>query len=155
MAQNIKAESLDKEILMGYDKVQLWTDGGSRGNPGHAAIGVVLKSTSGETLWQQGRYLGTPISNNQAEYQAFLAGLHKAQEIGAGQIEAFLDSQLVVEQINGRFKVKEPGLQEWWRKAQEVLRQFSGWKVSYVPRAENKVADGLVNQALDEELQNG
>ena len=135
---------------MSVKQVQLWTDGGSRGNPGQAAIGVIIKDQQGAVLWQEGRYLGQPISNNQAEYQALYAGVLKAKDLGAQNLEGFLDSKLVVEQVHGRYKVKDAGLYQWWLQVQTALQGFEAWQLSYVPRAQNAAADGLVNQALDQ-----
>ena len=137
-------ESDDKQLKM-------WTDGGSRGNPGKAAIGIVI-SDGQSVVFEEGRYLGDLISNNQAEYQALYRGLLELKEMGAKRVRCHLDSQLVVEQINGRYKVKDAGLREWWQKIQELMQSFESIEVVYVPRAQNAAADSLVNQALDERL---
>ena len=131
----------------------MWTDGGSRSNPGPAAIGIVLKEGDA-IVFESGEFLGHSVSNNQAEYQALYRGLAQARQLEAKTIQCYLDSQLVVEQINGRYKVKDAGLREWWTKVREMLVQFDSWQVSYVPRAQNAHADKLVNQALDEVLYN-
>lgn len=138
-------------MKMGVKRVQMWTDGGSRGNPGEAAIGIVLKE-NGQVIFEEGTYLGSLISNNQAEYQALYQGLLRAKSIGASEVESFLDSQLVVEQLNGRYKVKDAGLREWWNKIKDLSESFAKVSFAYVPRADNSIADGLVNQALDKEL---
>ena len=136
-------------------KVKMWTDGGSRGNPGEAAIGIIIQSDQeGKPLYVEGRYLGSQISNNQAEYQALYYGLNQALQIGVSQIICHLDSQLVVEQINGRYKVKDAGLKLWWDKIQQLRQKFDSVEVVYVPRAQNAQADKLVNQALDNALYN-
>jgi ribonuclease HI len=131
-----------------FEQLQLWTDGGARGNPGPAASGVVIKNET-EVVWEQGIYLGE-MSNNQAEYLALLAGLDKAKELQAHSIVVHMDSQLVVEQVNRRYKVKDEGMKQRWGEVQALLENFAEWSVSYVPRAMNKRADQLVNQALDE-----
>jgi ribonuclease HI len=133
--------------------VQMWTDGGSRSNPGPAAVGIVIKE-GGAVVFEAGEFLGHSVSNNQAEYQALYRGLSQAKKMQASSIQCYLDSQLVVEQVNGRFKVKDAGLREWWSKVQELLKSFEAWQVAYVPRAQNAHADKLVNQVLDEVLYN-
>lgn len=126
----------------------MWTDGGSRGNPGAAAMGIVITSDEA-VLLEEGTYLGDPISNNQAEYQALYNGLLRAQQLEVTHIRCHLDSQLVVEQVNGRYKVKDAGLREWWMKIRMLMESFASVDVVYVPRAQNAAADALVNQALD------
>ena len=135
------------------DQMQMWTDGGSRSNPGPAAIGIVLKEGDA-VVFESGEFLGHSVSNNQAEYQALYRGLMQAKQLQAKTIQCYLDSQLVVEQINGRYKVKDAGLREWWTKVRELLVEFDNWQVTYVPRVQNAHADKLVNQALDEVLYN-
>lgn len=130
--------------------LHIWSDGGSRGNPGRAAIGIVIKDDQGQEVWRQGQYLGQPISNNQAEYQALYQALHQAQQLQATSITCHLDSQLVVEQVNGRYKVKDDGLRQWWQKIQTILQTFTYAQVVYVPRAQNAQADAIVNQVLDQ-----
>ncbi len=131
----------------------MWTDGGSRSNPGPAAIGIVIKDHD-EVVFESGEFLGHSVSNNQAEYQALYRGLIQIKHMQAVAIQCFLDSQLVVEQVNGRYKVKDTGLKEWWGRVKGLLEGFEQWQVEYVPRAQNAHADKLVNQALDEVLYN-
>jgi ribonuclease HI len=135
--------------IIRYPTLHIWTDGGSRSNPGPAAIGVVIRTPEGVDIWTESRYLGSPISNNQAEYQAFIAGILQAKALGATSVYCFLDSKLVVEQLNGRYKVKDVGMQQQWQIAQQNLSAFTAATITYVPRAENADADRLVNQALD------
>lgn len=125
----------------------IWTDGGARGNPGPAAAGVVVRDGDG-LVWQNGVFLGE-TTNNQAEYQALQLGLEKARQLGASDIQVHMDSQLVVEQVNGRYKVKEPALKERHEAVRKQLEEFGEWQLQYVPRAQNADADKLVNQALD------
>jgi ribonuclease HI len=131
-------------------RLQIWTDGGARGNPGPAAAGVVITQES-TPVYQAGVFLGHHLTNNQAEYQALQLGLDKAQELEAEAVTVHMDSQLVVEQINGRYKVKDAGLQERWAAARHCLQNFGEWEVVYVPRSQNSLADRLVNQALDQQ----
>lgn len=129
---------------------QVWTDGGSRGNPGKAATGIIVKDDNQQLLHQDGQYLGQPISNNQAEYQALHQALAYLQSIDAQDFICHLDSQLVVEQVNGRYKVKDEGLRHWWQKIQDQLQTFASYQIVYVPRAQNAAADAMVNQILDQ-----
>lgn len=130
-------------------KLLIWTDGGARGNPGPAAAGVVVRDGN-DLVWQNGVFLGE-TTNNQAEYQALQLGLDKARQLGANDIHVHMDSQLVVEQVNGRFKVKDLGLKERHQAVRKQLEEFGKWQIQYVPRAQNADADKLVNQALDAE----
>lgn len=131
-------------------KATLWTDGGARGNPGPAAAGIVIRQGD-EVVWQEGFFLGTDLTNNQAEYLALLRGVTKAKELGVQELLGHMDSQLVVEQVNGRYKVKDAGLQQRWQEVRQALQDFGDWQLTYVPRAENSAADALVNKALDEQ----
>jgi ribonuclease HI len=134
---------------MAVEAVSLWTDGGARGNPGPAAAGIVIKAGT-ETRVAEGIFLGEFVTNNQAEYRALLLGLQKARGLGVTAIDVHMDSQLVVEQVNGRYKIKDAGLRLHYEEIKRELEQFDRWQVRYVPRAENAEADRLVNQALDE-----
>jgi len=108
-------------------KVTIYADGGARGNPGPAAAGVIIKNEKGETLAAYGEYLGKQ-TNNFAEYSAIISGLKKACELGADEVDCVLDSQLVVEQLNGNWKVKEPTLQKLfiqaWNETQKFKKNF-------------------------------
>jgi len=128
-------------------KLSLYTDGGSRGNPGPAATGGVLKNEEGKTIASFGTFLGKQ-TNNYAEYMAFIEGIKKAKELGATEVEAFLDSKLVVEQLNRNWKVKEPTIQKLFLKA---WNEIQGIKVTikHVRREANKEADAEVNKVLD------
>jgi ribonuclease H / adenosylcobalamin/alpha-ribazole phosphatase len=128
----------------------VYTDGGSRGNPGPAAYGYVIYAPSGELVAQGSRYIG-PTTNNQAEYQGIVAALEALNEMAVAQsVTCFLDSQLVVRQINGIYKMKHPDLKPWLDKINQ-LRATIKFPLSFVdvPRSENKYADALVNAALD------
>jgi ribonuclease HI len=129
--------------------LRLHTDGASRGNPGPAALGAVLTTPDGTVLRELSEYLGTR-TNNYAEYQALVRGLQAARELGADAVDCFLDSQLVVRQLTGQYKVKHPQIRLLH---EEVRRQAAGFaKVTFthVPREENGAADSLANQALDD-----
>jgi ribonuclease HI len=129
-------------------KVVVHVDGGARGNPGPAAIGVVLSSTDGELLEQHGTRIGE-ATNNVAEYRALIDGLERARALGATEVEVIGDSELIVKQVNGAYKVKHAGLKPLHAEAQRALAAFERWQLRNVPRAQNAAADALVNAALD------
>ena len=122
-------------------------DGGARGNPGPAAIGVVLRA-DGEVLEEVGETIGE-ATNNVAEYRALLRGIELAAARGASELELIGDSELVVRQVEGRYKVKNAGMKELHEEVKRALREFDSWSIRHVRRAENADADRLVNQALD------
>jgi ribonuclease HI len=122
-------------------------DGGARGNPGPAAIGVVVRG-GGEVLEEVGETIGE-ATNNVAEYRALLRGIELAAAHGAGELELIGDSELVVRQVEGRYKVKNAGMKELHEEVKRALRGFDSWSIRHVRRAENADADRLVNQALD------
>ena len=128
----------------------LFTDGASRGNPGPAAYGVVLTDPQGQIVAEFGRAIGR-ATNNEAEYQGLLAGLDAATRFGATALDIRLDSELLVQQLNGEFKVRAPNLKPLLKEAQDKLRRFRRVQISHVPRAYNSRADRLANQALDRE----
>ena len=129
-------------------KVVLHVDGGARGNPGPAAIGVVVSSPEGEVLDEVAETIGV-ATNNVAEYRALLRGLERAHTLGASEVEIVNDSELVAKQLTGAYKVKHPAMKPLYAEAIAALRRFDGWRVRSVPRAQNARADELVNQALD------
>jgi ribonuclease HI len=131
-------------------KLTTFTDGGSRSNPGPAASGIVVKNEAGEILAAYGEYLGVQ-TNNVAEYAAIVSALKTAKKLGATEIECFADSKLVIEQLSGNWKVKEPGLQKLWLEAWNLLQSFKQYKLSHILRAGNKEADAEVNKILDKE----
>ena len=130
--------------------VRVWIDGGSRGNPGQSAIGVVIEDAKGEILETIGRPIGV-ATNNVAEYRALLAGLEKAAAMGATEVEVASDSELLVRQVLGQYKVKNEGLKPLHAQAQERARRFSRFRIRHIHREQNVRADALVNRALDEQ----
>ncbi len=130
-------------------KLTVHVDGGSRGNPGPAAIGAVVTSPEGEVLERANASIGV-ASNNVAEYKALLLGARLAHSLGATEVEIVNDSELVQKQINGEYKVKHADMKPLHRESLEALSGFDRWEVRSVPRAQNEQADELVNQALDE-----
>src|SRR3989338_4851893 len=122
----------------------IYTDGGARGNPGPAAIGVVIKSDNGTVLKSFGRHIGK-ATNNQAEYQALIAGLEEAQKMGAKKVTCFLDSELLVKQLKREYRVKDKELQVLFIKAWNLAVKFKDVSFHHVPRERNKEADTEVN----------
>jgi ribonuclease HI len=129
-------------------RLRVHVDGGARGNPGPAAIGVVVSTPEGEVLDEGAARIGV-ATNNVAEYQALLLGLERARALGATEVEVINDSELVARQVGGAYKVKHAGLRPLYDQAMAALRGFERWSVRSVPRAQNARADGLVNAALD------
>lgn len=127
----------------------MYTDGGARGNPGPAGIGVVLKDVQGRKVATIACSIGER-TNNQAEYEAVLAGLQRARELGATDLCCFLDSQLVAEQLSRRYKVKDAELGKLFVQCWNVMQSFSSVTFQYIPREKNREADALVNRAIDE-----
>jgi ribonuclease HI len=132
-------------------KVVVHVDGGSRGNPGPAAVAAVASTADGEELAERKRYIGV-ATNNVAEYRALLLGLELARELGAEEVEVINDSELVAYQIGGEYKVRKADLRPLFTESMEALRGFHKWSVRPVRREHNTRADELVNEALDEEL---
>ncbi len=126
----------------------LHVDGGARGNPGPAAVGVVVSTAEGELVAAVGEPIGE-ATNNVAEYRAVLRGLELAAQHGAREVRVINDSELVARQLIGRYRVKHPALQILHRQTLQTLSGFDSWSIESVPRAENAVADALVNEALD------
>jgi ribonuclease HI len=123
-------------------------DGGARGNPGPAAIGVVVRSGNGEVLEERAERIGR-ATNNVAEYRALLLGLELAATHGASELELIGDSELIVRQVEGRYKVKDAALRELHAEVMKALRGFDRWSIRHVRRESNADADRLVNEALD------
>jgi probable phosphoglycerate mutase len=131
-----------------------WTlraDGGSRGNPGPGALGYVLCDASGSEVEARGEFLGT-CTNNVAEYRALIAGLEAAARLGVRSLVVRMDSELVVRQMLGQYKVKNEGLKPLHAEARKAATKLGSVRFESVPRDDNGRADGLVNEALDQAL---
>lgn len=135
-------------MIMKYAKLKIYTDGGARGNPGPAACGAVIMDYQGKIISQHSKYLGE-TTNNQAEYAGVLLGLEEAKKLGAAEINFYLDSELVVNQLNRNFKVKDLAIQTVFVKIWNLGVGFKKVKYHHIPREENKEADKLVNVELD------
>jgi ribonuclease HI len=123
-------------------------DGGARGNPGPAAIAAVVATPDGETLEEGSEIIGR-ATNNVAEYRALLFGIERARALGAGEVDLVGDSELVVRQVRGQYRVKDAALRDLHARVGEALEGFERWSIRHVPRDENARADHLVNEALD------
>ena len=129
-------------------KLVVNVDGGARGNPGPAAIGVVVSEPDGTVIDEVGERIGV-ATNNVAEYRAVLKGIERAQALGAGEVELIGDSELVARQLTGAYKVKHASMKPLHAEALAALSRFDRWRIRTVPRAQNARADALVNAALD------
>lgn len=136
------------DTYMLYKKLEIYTDGGARGNPGPAGIGVVI--------WQGNKLVGTyskyigKATNNQAEYQAVILALEQARRIKAEELEFYMDSEIAVNQLNRKFKIKNGELGSLFVKAWNMMIGFKSVRFHHIPREKNKEADKLVNQVIDD-----
>lgn len=130
-------------------QVSMYCDGGSRGNPGVAGSGSVVYDADGETLAEIAYVVGSKSTNNVAEYYGLVRGLEACQQVGASEVDVFMDSKLVVEQMTGRWKIKHPDMQKLAREARDLASSFEKVTYTWVPRAKNKKADELSNVAMD------
>jgi ribonuclease HI len=130
------------------DTITLEFDGGSRGNPGPAGIGVVLRAGDGTPLVTLGRPIGR-ATNNVAEYRALITALEKAQELGARKLVIRGDSELIIRQMRGEYRVKHPDMKELYEEAQSLVAEFDAVKIEHNLRHKNELADKLANKAMD------
>ena len=129
-------------------KAIIYTDGGSRGNPGPGALGVVITDENEKILKEYSHYLGE-VSNNQAEYEAVIFALQKAKQLKIKEVELRVDSELVGRQLSGEYKIKDPDLQPLFIKAWNLRLDYDNIDIKIIRREQNKKADRLVNQELD------
>ncbi len=137
-----------------HKRLRIYTDGGSRGNPGPAGLGVAIHAvhtdgSEGETIATVHEYLGK-TTNNQAEYMAIIRGLEKAKALGADEVEMLMDSELAVKQLNGQYRVKNPELGKRFMEVHNLRQQFSKVTFRHIRREKNTEADALANAAMDE-----
>jgi ribonuclease HI len=132
----------------------LYCDGASRGNPGPSGAGVVVFDQNGEKILELSRFLGN-ATNNEAEYKALIRGLSAAADVGIKGVQIFLDSELVVNQLLGTYKVRNPRLHQLFDKAMSRLRLFDEYAIFHVGRELNQKADRLANEAIDRGLRGG
>lgn len=126
----------------------LYADGASRGNPGPAAIGFVLRDSDDQVIHEGSEFIGR-ATNNEAEYRALIRGLQTAQGLGVRRLQVRLDSELVVRQLGGRYRVRSPGLRPLHQRVMELTKSFASFEVAHIPRESNRRADTLANRALD------
>ncbi len=124
------------------------TDGACRGNPGASAIGVILKTSTGQVVKTVCRAIGN-MTNNQTEYHAVIAALEEALKLGATELSLNADSELVVKQLNGQYRVKNPGLEPLYARVKTLEAKFKSVKYRYIPRERNREADALANKAFE------
>jgi ribonuclease HI len=141
---------IEKPTVSGVG-IKLFTDGGSRGNPGPSASGFVILDKSDNVIFSQGIYLGI-MTNNQAEYLALKYGLGKLDYMGIHEVSVYMDSLLIVNQMNGKFKIKNQDLLVIFTDIKNILKSFKKVTFTHVPREKNKLADAEVNKALDKAI---
>jgi ribonuclease HI len=129
-------------------KLTVHVDGGSRGNPGPAAIAAVLSDADGEIVDSAGEVIGR-ATNNVAEYRALIFGIERARALGATELDLVGDSELIVKQVRGEYKVKDPNMKPLHASVKQALAGFDDWSIRHVKRHLNAEADRLVNEALD------
>ena len=129
-------------------KVFIYTDGGSRGNPGPAGIGVVILDEKKKRIGELSKYIGETTNNN-AEYNALICGLEEALNLKADEAVVYLDSELVAKQLNGEYRVKNEEIKPLFERALKALKNFKSFEIKHIDRSKNKEADKLVNRAIN------
>ena len=132
---------------MGIKRLVIYADGASSGNPGPAAIGATLKDEQGKLIASISQGIGR-ATNNQAEYRAVIAALEKAVKLGAKQVDINSDSELVVRQINGKYRVKNAALKPLYQQVKQLQSLLESFTITHIPREQNTEADSLANEAL-------
>lgn len=132
-------------------RLRVFSDGAARGNPGPAGAGAVIYAADGRVLERLGRYLGRK-TNNQAEYEGLLLGIERALALGGRELDVLADSELLVRQLKGEYRVRNEGLKPLWKRARELLARFERVRIAHVPREQNVEADEMSNRAIDERM---
>jgi ribonuclease HI len=130
------------------NRLLIYVDGASRGNPGPAAIGIVIQGHGGSPKVEISHYIGE-ATNNQAEYRALIKGLEEAARLGADHVDIKTDSKLMVEQVQGHYRVRHPNLKPLFQKVTRLLSSYKTYTIAHIPRHQNAPADSLANRALD------
>jgi ribonuclease HI len=130
----------------------IFSDGAAKGNPGPSGAGWLIRDPQGQ-IRENGRFLGAG-TNNEAEYQALTAALEEALSLGAKAVKVHLDSELLVRQINGQYRVKNDRLRKYYHQAQDLLSRFHEYAIIHIPREQNREADRLANEAIKEHYKN-
>lgn len=133
-------------------EIVIHSDGAARGNPGPSGAGAVLTDSEGKVVGEVCRYLGDDMTNNQAEYNALILALREAEKTGATRLSIYADSELMVKQILGEYKVKNEGIRPLHSEVMLLLRKFGKYSISHIPREKNKRADKLANLAIDGQM---
>ncbi|OGO17436.1 MAG: hypothetical protein A2Z02_05050 [Chloroflexi bacterium RBG_16_48_7] len=133
--------------------LNIFSDGASRGNPGHSSIGIVINNDLNQKVAEVSRYIGVG-TNNQAEYTAVLTALKEAQKLKAASVTLYIDSELIARQLTGEYKVKNKPLQLFFTEVIKIMRTFRSFNVVHIERSRNSEADKLANKALDSFLKN-
>jgi ribonuclease HI len=142
------AEAARAYFTLKNKKIEIYVDGGSRGNPGPSGVGVVILDSSGKRLKEVSKYIGE-TTNNIAEYSALLYGLEEALILRVDEIVVNLDSELVAKQLAGDYRVKDSGLKPLFERAMNMLKSFKSFEIRHIERENNKEADKLVNRAIN------
>ena len=129
------------------ERLIIYTDGASKGNPGPSAVGAVIKDGQGKVISRISRSIGH-ATNNQAEYRAIIAALEEATRLGAGKVDVKSDSELVVKQLKGRYRVKKATLRPLYQKVVQLIGSLEAFTITHIPRTQNREADRLANKAL-------
>lgn len=137
----------EKEKTLPIKRALIFTDGASRGNPGPAAIGAIIMDEQGRLITTIAQPIGQ-ATNNQAEYKAIITALEKAIRLGANQVDIYSDSEFVVRQINGQYRVKNASLQALYHQVKQLQSQLGGFTITHIPRQQNREADRLANSVL-------
>lgn len=130
-------------------RIIIYCDGAARGNPGPAGAGALILGEDGSVVFELSKYLGE-TTNNQAEYQALILALEEAMKQDAEEIQVYSDSELMVRQIKGQYRVKNGGLKELFKIVLRKLQTFKKYNIDYLPREKNALADSLANRAIDD-----
>ena len=138
-----------KPVSSKIERLKIYTDGGASGNPGPAGLGVVIYDDKNKIIVEISKYIGE-ATNNQAEYQALILALEKAKQLKAEEINCYLDSELVVKQINREYKIKDKGLGPLFIKVWNLSQNFKKINFHHIPREQNKEADKLAKKAIKE-----
>jgi len=147
----IKSQGSQRSQRSQESQFSLYTDGGARGNPGPGAVGVIIKENS-KIVKKISKFIGK-TTNNQAEYQALILGLGELHKLTKGFVQCFLDSELIVKQLKGEYKVKDKKLIPLYNKVRELAQRFKEVKFVHIPRFRNKEADRMVNEELNRRLE--
>lgn len=150
-APRAHAAAAPPRSVKALERIKVYSDGAARGNPGPAGAGAILVASDGTTVARLGRFLGE-ATNNYAEYHGLLLGLQRALELGTTEVQVYADSQLVIRQLGGQYRVRNAGLKPLFDQALLLLRKFRKYELHHIPREQNAAADEMSNRAIDEQM---